>query len=193
MERIPEDVRCWQFRPCFHSKPYTCANKERKLILTSLRHYFIIDTDYLLTEYPSSALSFSFPREKEKKRTSCSPNEDLENFRIFTGVIGSKWWLERKGRRDNRYDPSRRANIWISLDSYPISISPMEIWSTRRILEKGNQLRRPFDPPFRNSPVVVAKGKRVFQISSRKKFNLAASQRLKASTSEQLLSFSLGH
>lgn len=52
MERIPEDVRCWQFRPRFHSKPYTCANKERKLILTSLRHNFIIDTDnYLLTEY----------------------------------------------------------------------------------------------------------------------------------------------
>lgn len=67
MERIPEDVRCWQFRPCFHSKPYTCANKERKLILTTLRHYFIIDTDnYSLTEYIRPVLLISKEKGKEE-------------------------------------------------------------------------------------------------------------------------------
>lgn len=99
MERISEDVRCWQFRPCFHSKPYTCANKERKLILTSLRHYFIIDTDYLLTEYIRPV---HFPpcfQGKRKRRGRLVPPtriwKTFESLRESSGV--NDGWKEKEG------------------------------------------------------------------------------------------------
>lgn len=102
-------------------------------------------------------------------------------------MVGKK---RKEGQSIRSFTPGKYLNLPRFLSNFNFSNGDM---IHAENLRKGNQLRRPFDPPFPNSPVVVAKGKRVFQISSRKKFNLAASQRLKASTSEQLLSFSLGH